>query len=473
MKPAALAFAVYGLATFNQARQQESIWSTIADYPVLKQKAAETGNTELQALLQGFSPIALKGPTGSASDEVYVPGDIDSTFDWKAQTDQKVRLRNGHHVVVTSEQLQELANRKQKLLANRVLEAPQPTQEQIDADVRAEAAYWDNLKASPPPGTSENPQTQAPPPHPVEVTPSNSPANPEPRSIVAIAPDTNFLTTIETIALGVAALVLLAFNPRTSVVGLAFVVLGAPVWWWMSQSISGNLNEFSDPSSIGSAVLHSARSYIRPFSVFWVLFFVISFIRHVYRSKPARTSGSGAHIQAEGGVPHCRLVLNNGHDHGQGFKVDLFNSNGTDLGKMVLVLLGITLAIWYFVSGVTPTFMLVLVLGSALAYFVARRPHTQIEVNPSSVIIDGSPLERAEFRSFYLWSPRLLGCEYGLQRFHFGGDWNPEKATEIAAALNLHLVRTPITGPPIPKTPARPAVPTSPEDSTPRRKQKY
>jgi Sel1 repeat len=312
---------------------------------------------------------------------------------------------------------------------------------------------------SPVPGSSSQSPTatlREPPQLPFREAPQ------QPSHLVSLGLDS--LLLVEVIALATSVLILLILNPPRKVVALAFCILGTPIWWWLYETRTGGLNEFSGQGTLGSAVFHSAITFIWPCSALWVTFFGISYWRHVNSTR--------WNTSYKEGVPHCHFAkMEDG-----GFVVTMFNSEGGSLAGVSLSLAAITLLIWYFIVGITVGFLVILVIGAAAAYFSARRAPVRIEVARHGVFIGEFHIELDEFHRFTIIADRRsswLGCDYGMLQRAICTGWPEWKLKEIAGALNDNLDRArmlfaitfdsespaappPLSHSPIPPPPPRP-----------------
>jgi hypothetical protein len=239
------------------------------------------------------------------------------------------------------------------------------------------------------------------------------------------------LGTIGALFVSVVALVLLWLSPPKVVTGVIFLALGIPAWFlaygWLGlrRAPAGEL-------------LPAGEFYAEAFSIIWLLFFVVDLWRHYNRSKPRTSQARSRYVQAEMGVPHCRFESTD-----DGFTVALFDGDGVSGGVKFFFFTVAAVGILALIYGREPALLVLVTAGAALAYFWAKRGPNRIWVTRDAVIIDKSPLARDDFESFILWTPTQLGCQYGLRKFSFGGQWPDWKATEIASALNQHLMFRP------------------------------
>jgi hypothetical protein len=463
-KLTALALIVFGLVAAHRALAQQS-GSTDDDRLVLARKASESSNTELQKLLHSFTAIPLKGysrercflvafcDADADNGAVYVPGDIKTRLYWNSRTIQAVLLKTGGQnftpVRITPGQLQELTRRKRALIAAGVTEAPAPTQEELAFDRIA----WDRLRAylqredrlgnwhPPLPPWPWGRETEEFKVNPKETETGQSSLNSNPQ----------WFTAIGLVVLIVIGTVLIAINPMKKVTGLIFLLFGVPAWLWTYSWVDlkiSNIKAFFSASSghRGISVADPAQAsllhYAWGFSIFWLLFFIVDLIRNRNRSKPIKPSRKEQtpYWAAEKGIPHCRFERTP-----EGFKAAINDSDGVGGAAMFLMLTVLAVGILSLIYGSTTALLVIFTAGSAMAYFCAKRPPTRIEVTRDAVIVDKTYLKKSDFRSFNLSSKTTLGCEYGLRSFGLRGQWKPHEAEEIAAALNMHLLITPIT----------------------------
>jgi hypothetical protein len=431
--------------------------STDDSWGTLSGKAAETHNAALQNLLRslGTTAVFLKGYAPGRDASIFAAGDILTRFDWNAQGDQKVRGSDGRHLTLTFDGLQELKRRKQALIAAGVIEAPAPSQEEIESDAREEAAFPPHMqleRETPYSGSADEGQR-------AQYQKGAFPAG----STVAV---------YEVTRSGRACLIGDESSGLTGWIDAPFQGCGLsygqppqrpqttvslpPNWITDSdkrelesrgQQIQDAIAHPIDPTVASSLKL--CEQYIPLFSAVFIGWCVLGLatggirnarLRNYKQMAPTRR-GYGV---ADFGVPHCRFEPT----AGGGFNVTLRNNYYSRVGCLFAFLTVPALGIlYYFFGGASTSFLVILTVTVAVVFFSFYRAPSRIEVTSDTITINGTRLERDHFGNFHVHGRQQLGYQHGLRNYWLPGSWTNVEVTEIASALNAHLVFAPAPKP--------------------------
>lgn len=468
---------------------QQNVASTDDTHAVLAAKAF--ANPALQKVLSSFPNILLKNYFQEVGAVVYVPGDIETRVDWNALEDQHVRVRLGtivQHAILAHDQLPELLRRKKLLIDAGVLEAPEPTREEIEADARMENETF--------PAHLELEQAT-----PYYSAPPDVVGRDRNRFQLGELPAGSTVLVYEKSALARACHIT---DESRAVAGWIDVPGAAPDCGlpptpperqreklaalprdWVSaednRELARRAQEIEDATinpvnPTLAATLQFSEIYAVPFTIAFVAWCVFVIVRSQVQNRrlerysqllPTRP-GFGV---ADFGVPHCRFErLGPGS-----FRVTLRNNGYSAVGALVSFLAVPSLAILYFFfGGVSTWFAVILTITAEAWLFSLYREPSWIEVHPDTLIINGVALERDYFGSFHVHGPAQaqLGYEYGMRNYWLPGWWRTLEVTEIASALNTHIsIRAVIS--PRPDTPERPDTPNPGPDLREKRPNKY
>lgn len=233
----------------------------------------------------------------------------------------------------------------------------------------------------------------------------------------------------------------------------AFIVLGAPLWWWSCWKIYFKLPKSLPMDSNVAASLQLSEDYARPFTFLFVGWCVLGLARNGIRNARMeryrqRAPTRQGYAIADFGVPHCRFETLGGDGS---FRVTLRNNNYSATGCVLSVFTVPALAILYFFfGGLSMAFLVILTITAAAYLFSFYRVPSHIEVHPDTIVINGVPLERDHFGSFNIHGRSQLGYEYGMRNYWFPGTWSTLEVTEMASALNTHISIRPGTPTPAP-----------------------
>jgi hypothetical protein len=438
---------------------QQDVASTDDTHGVLAAKSY--ANPALQRVLNSWPEIDLQDRFQETI-AIYVPGDIDSRFDWNAAGDQRVRVRLGtfvKHVILPQNLLPELLRRKKLLLDAGVLEAPEPTREEIEADAREEEqAYPVRLTLE-----QTAPYFLLPPDLAQNRTLFKRGELSAGSTVLVYATNSVGHTCHVTDESGSVAGWIDAPREPTDC-GLPpppperqrEKLVALPRNWVNAEDnreLERRAQQIEDATinpvePVLASTLQFSEIYAVPFTIVFVAWCVFAIVRSQLQNARLERYSQLLPTRpwfdvADFGVPHSRFErLGPGS-----FRVTLRNNNYSGAAAVISFFAVPTLAILYFFfGGLSTWFPVILTITAAAWLFSMYREPSSIEVHPDTIVINGALMERDHFGSFHVHGRRQiqLGYEYGMRNYWLPGGWPTLEVTEIASALNTYISIRPV-----------------------------